>query len=248
MNLHLMEMLTSAEFYMSKKSELNDPLDMACTISLENYLNLYFEKYPSLKNDPIHVERISSCFNWKIERCENDWIDDIDESQSKQKVVCFTEDGDNPLMWSHYALNHTGVCLKFEPSKDSNFEKALFPVTYADELVEAKSTSDFSRSLLTKLRTWSIEREWRIISDKDKFPFRQEALVEIVLGLKVPESTMSWFKQFRENVYYMHAPIYKLRIKGGRLAKFDEWNDEVISNAIDDQNKENTTTKTLTSG
>jgi hypothetical protein len=192
MNLHLMEMLTNAEFYMSKKSDLNDPLDMAYTISLENYLNLYFGKYPSLKNDPKHVELVSSCFKRKIERCENDWMNDIDELQSKLRVVCFTEDGNNPLMWSHYALNHTGVCLRFEPAKDSEFEKALCPVTYSDELIEARNTSDFAKCLLTKLDTWAIEKEWRIISDKDKFRFKHEALVEIVFGLKVPESTISW--------------------------------------------------------
>ena len=168
MNLHLMEMLTNAEFYMSKKSDLNDPLDMAYAISLENYLNLYFEKYPSLKSDSKHAELVSSSFKWKIERGENDWINDIDELQSKLRVVCFTEDRNNPLLWSHYALNHTGVCLKFEPTKDSNFEKALCPVTYSDELIDAKSTSDFTKCLLTKLKTWSIEKEWRIISDKEK--------------------------------------------------------------------------------
>lgn len=227
MNLHLMEMLTNAEFYMSRKSDLNDPLDMAYTINLENYLNLYFEKYPSLKNDPKHVDLVSSCFNWKIEQGENDWMNDIDELQSRLRVVCFTEDGNNPLMWSHYALNHTGVCLKFEPAKDSEFEQAVCPVTYSDELIEAKHTSDFRACLLTKLKTWSMEKEWRIISDKEKFSFEQEALVEIVFGLRVPKSTISWFKQFSENVYYMHAPIHKLRIKGNRLVKVDEWDDEV---------------------
>ena len=78
-----MEMLTNAEFYMSKKSDLNDPLDMAYTISLKSYLNLYFKKYPSLKNDPEHIERVSSCFKWSIEEGRNHWINDIDESQSK---------------------------------------------------------------------------------------------------------------------------------------------------------------------
>ena len=94
--------------------------------------------------------------------------------------------------------------------------------------MEIRNTSDFSRSLLTKLKTWSIEREWRIISEKTKFRFMREALVEIVFGLMVPESTMDWFKQFSENVYYMHAPIHRLRIKGSRLIKVDEWDDEVV--------------------
>ena len=232
MNLHLMEMLTNAEFYMSRKADLNDPLDMTCTISLESYLNLYFEKYPSLKNDSKHLELVSHCFGRKLERGEDDWIDDIDESLAKLRVACFTEDGSNPLMWSHYAHNHTGVCLKFEPNKDTYFEKALYPVTYADELIEAKSMSDFTKSLLTKLNAWSAEHEWRIVSDKEKCPFKQEALVEIIFGLRVPESTVRWFKQFRENVYYTHAPIHKLKIRGGRLVKVDEWDDEVVSNTV----------------
>jgi hypothetical protein len=227
MNLHLIEMLTSAELYMSSKFDLNDPLDSACTISLENYLNLYFEKYPSLKNDPKHVEIVINCFKWKLERGDNDWISDIDESKSKLRVSCFTEDGNNSLMWSHYAENHTGVCLKFEPAEDPILDKVLFPVKYTDELIDAKNISDFSKSLLTKLRTWEIEKEWRIISDKTKFPFKQESLVEIVLGLRVPNSTMRWFKQFRENVYFMHAPLYKLKIKGNKLVKVDEWDFEV---------------------
>jgi hypothetical protein len=223
---------------MSKKSELNDPFDSTYTISLENYLKLYFEKYPSLKDDKEHIELVTSRFNWKIEQGENDWINDIDEFQSKLRVTCFTEDGNNPLMWSHYANNHTGVCLKFEPSKDSNFENAIFPVSYTDALVEAKDSSDLKKCLLTKLDSWSIEKEWRILSDKESFPFKQEALVGIILGLKVPGSTMSWFSQFRENVYYMHAPVYKQKIKANKLVLVDEWDREIIDGVIQNINIE----------
>ena len=231
LNIHLMEMLTNAEFYMSKKSDLNDPLDSTYTISLENYLKLYFEKYPTLKDDPKYLDLMKSCYKWKIEKGESDWINDIDELQSKLRVTCFTEDGNNPLMWSHYANNHTGVCLKFEPSKDENLEKSIFPVSYTDELIEAKERSDFQKCLLSKLTTWSIEKEWRIISDKERFKFKQEALVEIILGLKVPDSTMSWFRQFSENVYYIHAQIYRLRIKNNRLVLIDQWDDIVTEGA-----------------
>lgn len=227
LNLNLMEMLTNAEFYMSNKTDLNDPLDMAYTINLENYLNLYFEKYPSLKNDLAHVELVSFCYNAKIERGDNDWMNDIDELYSKLRVTCFTEEKSNALMWSHYADNHTGVCLRFEPVYDLNFEKALCPVEYTDELIEARQASDLTKCMLTKLKTWEIEKEWRIISDKEKFSFKQEALTEIVFGLRVTDSTISWFKQFLENVYYMHAPIHKLRIKGNRLVKVDLWDDDV---------------------
>ena len=230
MNLHLMEMLTNAEFHMSKKSKLNDPLDMAYTISLENYLNLYFGKYPSLRNDRKHIELVTSCFKWGIERGDDDWANSVDELQSKLRVVCFTEDGDNPLMWSHYAYNHTGVCLTFAPAKDPNFEEALRPVEYLDELIEVKSMSDFEKCFLVKLKAWSAKKEWRIVSEKSKFPFSQEALVEIVFGLRVTESTISWFKQFVENFYYMHASIHKLKVRSNKIVKVDEWDDEVDFN------------------
>jgi hypothetical protein len=223
-----MEMLTSAEFYMSKRSELNDPFDSTYTISLENYLSLYFEKYPSLKEDKKHVELATTCFEWKIERGDNDWINDIDTLQSKLRVCCFTENGNNPLMWSHYANNHTGVCLKFEIAKDKALEKALLQVGYKDELIDAKHSSDFEKCLLIKLKDWETEKEWRIISEKEKFPFKHEALVEILFGLKVPNKTLNWFKYFAEGAYYNNTPIYKLKIKGNKLVKLDQWDNEVI--------------------
>jgi hypothetical protein len=223
LNLHLMEMLTNAEFHSSSRTELNDPLDLAYTMSLENYLNLYHEKHPYLKNDPKHTELVSSIFKWKIDEGDNSWMDDVDDVQSKARVICFTEDGNNPLMWSHYANNHTGVCLKFEPEKDPSFAEALAPVQYSDELIDAKSMSDFTRCLLTKLRAWETEKEWRIVTDKERFPFTQETLVEIVFGLRVRESTITWFEKFRENVYFMDTAIHRLKIRGSRLVKVDRW-------------------------
>ena len=79
------------------------------------------------------------------------------------------------------------------------------------------------------MNTRNIEKEWRIISDKEKFSFRQEALVEIVFGLKVKESTIKWFEQFAENVYYYDTQISFLKIRGNRFVKVDRFG-EVITN------------------
>lgn len=132
-------------------------------------------------------------------------------------------------MWSHYSNNHSGVCLKFELRKDFNLENSVLPVFYKDELIDSQNKSDLKKCLLTKLNTWNIEKEWRIISDKEKFSFKQEALVEIVFGLKVKESTIKWFEQFAENVYYYDTQISFLKIRGNRLVKVDRFG-EVITN------------------
>jgi hypothetical protein len=228
LSLNLMEMMTSAEFYMSPKSELNDPLDSAVIIDVEDYLNLYLERYPSFRNDEAHIKRVKHVFSTQLEKFDNEWVTELDEFHSSLKVTCFTEDGNNSLMWSHYANNHNGVCLKFDLSKDSNLQNNVLPVEYKDELVKVKQLADFSKSLLTKLKTWEVEKEWRILSEKKKFSFKQEALVEIVFGLRVPDSTINWFKYFRENVYYMHAPIYRLKLVGNKFVKVDEY-DELAS-------------------
>jgi hypothetical protein len=212
-------MLTNADFHMSKREDLNDPLDMTYSTTLENFLNLYTEKYQILELKKEHLDNASSLFKDALERGSSDWVNIFDKSHSLMRISCFTEDGDNPLMWSHYSDNHKGVCLKFKPSIDKKFEDNIHEVKYKNELLEIKELKDIKESILTKLKVWEIEKEWRLLSEKERFPFNQDALVEIVLGLKVPFTTMSWFKLFRESVYYMHAPIYQLQIRHNKLIK-----------------------------
>lgn len=232
LNMHLMEMLTNAELYMSKKADLNDPLDLAYDLTFENYLSLYLKKYPSFKGDQEQLDRVKFLFDYRIERGENDIASDLDDLLTKTRVCCFTEDGNNPLMWSHYADNHNGVCLKFKPSNDTELNSSLQKVNYLDRLVEIKELSDFPKSLLTKLNVWSIEKEWRILSEKERFRFKQEAIVEIILGLNTSDKTMNWFKQFAENVYYYHAPINRLAIRGSKIVKVDHYGDEISEESI----------------
>ncbi len=230
-----MEMLTNAQLYMSKKADLNDPLDLAYDLTFENYLTLYLKKYPSFEPDQEHLDRLRSLFDYQIERGESDFASDLDNTLTRTRVCCFTEDGNNPLMWSHYADNHSGVCIKFKPSNDPELYSSLQKVNYLDRLVEIKELCDFPKSLLTKLRVWSIEKEWRILSENERFNFKQEAIIEIVLGLNATEKTMNWFKQFVENVYYYHAPINRLVIRGSKMVKIDQFGDEVLEQYIQGQ-------------
>ena len=81
-------------------------------------------------------------------------------------VLCLSAAPDVPLLWSHYASAHTGVCLGFDPSV-GYFAEAQ-PVRYTrrrpivdhsvhgrDEITEA--------TLFTKGLDWAYEEEWRIV-------------------------------------------------------------------------------------
>ena len=45
-------------------------------------------------------------------------------------AVCFSKNNDNYKMWSHYASNHSGICLEFEVEQDQlNNQLCKFPIT-----------------------------------------------------------------------------------------------------------------------
>ncbi len=99
----------------------------------------------------------------------------------KTRILSLTEENDNPVMWSSYASNYTGVVLQMEciDIYDSVLLLAA-PVVYSDELPTigsleywVKMTSGqepfdyekvFGTLELTKATKWSYEKEWRVVS------------------------------------------------------------------------------------
>lgn len=86
---------------------------------------------------------------------------------SQMGVYCLSELNDNILMYSHYAGNHTGVCLEFEARVGEPLFAAAQKVMYSTEYptITMATESEFDRTwtlLLTKANGWSYEKEWRI--------------------------------------------------------------------------------------
>ena len=93
--------------------------------------------------------------------------------------VSFAEEGNNILMWSHYADKHKGACIEFETSVIEKEIDKLEHVEYAVEECGKReriplphdSLGDFSaefqhrvrRFLSHKAKEWAYEKEWRLI-------------------------------------------------------------------------------------
>lgn len=100
-------------------------------------------------------------------------------TRSMSRIACFTTKPDNLPMWSHYASNHTGVCLEYDIERIPSMfmMNRLFPVYYCDKLpdivkhlAEKKELGKvLGYVLLHKLRDWSYEDEWRLIYDAGVF-------------------------------------------------------------------------------
>lgn len=81
------------------------------------------------------------------------------EMSERFGLICFCKHWHNPLLWSHYADNHRGICLGFDVN-----DRGLKAVDYVEERPALKMppTKESANELLfTKYRDWQYEGELR---------------------------------------------------------------------------------------
>ncbi len=107
---------------------------------------------------------------------------------SEYGMVCFSFKWSNPVLWSHYAEKHTGICLGFDVP-----DEYARPVMYVDKrlLFPTESNETIAQEwIFTKFSGWCYEDECRIFTRLDEedgnyfanFEENQMVLHEVVLG------------------------------------------------------------------
>jgi Protein of unknown function (DUF2971) len=90
-------------------------------------------------------------------------------------MLCFSANWSNPVMWSHYADKHRGLCLGFEVPNEVCmsvvYTKARLP-QIAEEILQLNpghpdAEAKMRRLLTTKYIDWSYENEIRIFTSLD---------------------------------------------------------------------------------
>ncbi len=147
-------------------------------------------------------------------------------------VICFSEDPDNVLMWSHYGDKHHGVCLGFESNKLPN---DLHRVEYSNFLPCIKWNEWFAEDnseakkkfYLTKSNHWRYEHEWRLVRDWPLFEgeddpqraisFQPESLKRVIFGSRIkPErrdELMLLLSRWPTKIYFYQAESHRTRFK-----------------------------------
>ncbi len=175
--------------YLPKLSQLNDPfednpsLDFSFDLSKINCIVDYF--FPT--NEERKREEFMKWWNNENENGKNkilfdlfaDYvIDYIQQLRRKTRVLSFSQNFHNELMWAHYANSHKGICIGFDLTVLAEKDKLMFQkVKYLDELPKVKTYdyyTDFPNFLIsyiqtvaTKKRDWCYEEEWRIVHTND---------------------------------------------------------------------------------
>lgn len=134
--------------------------------------------------------------------------------------ISFSDNWRSPLMWAHYASNHTGVCLGIDVKVETPHEIQYLPARSISDIdfTEFDRASDedlFRQIATTKFDQWSYEREWRIFKklDFDAKDVRLNAffqkfspdfeLREIILGTRC---TKTW-QEMQKIVNATTAPV-----------------------------------------
>ena len=79
-------------------------------------------------------------------------------------LLCFSETWRSPLMWAHYAANHTGVCLGFDIPDDRVHAVKYVSRRAPSPLPKDMLTQKFAQGLfLKKFSQWKYEKEHRAV-------------------------------------------------------------------------------------
>jgi len=122
-----------------------------------------------------------------------------DSENSKKGLLCFSKNWTNPMLWSHYADKHKGICLGFDLRRgqvqEIHYEKKRPRMelgTLEDPPSIPKDLQDLL--LLTKFKDWKYEQEIRRFVNLSEakqenglyfLPFDEDLrLKEIILGVR----------------------------------------------------------------
>lgn len=207
---YAIENLASNQLYFQHPKEYNDPYDSVIHYYKESTVKATIDKW--MKRHGFTREKAI----------------DVMEKEVKERIIkrdgdllrvncygrdflplpltcCFSDKNDNILMWSHYAKDHKGVCLRFKSKliegvpyltvnskavrlHPINYDlKSPDPINYHNQIEEQGQISKF---LSTKSSDWIYESEYRMFLPKEMprknlNEFKKEELEGVILGMKM---------------------------------------------------------------
>jgi hypothetical protein len=205
------KLLESKTLWFSSPKDFNDPFD--CNINLIDFtpsemdivklINEKVEGNRSLRRKEIQKNKQNSY------RIKKQMAEQFQEVFYNSGVCCFSEVNDNMLMWSHYADNHKGICLKFS-STISDIATMTAKVKYSENFEKVKYFSGDSYSIFhlvfSKFDNWSYEKEIRAfrLFHNGKVEFEIQHLEEIIFGCKMEKKEIENIKNITQKLGYFH--------------------------------------------
>lgn len=171
-NNYAKENLEESKLRYNTPEQFNDPFDSFPRIELTSKERAGIVKICE-EDDGVSEKFISDMPDNLLLTIFNN-MDKSSLNNTKYGVTCFSKKNDNILMWSHYANNHTGICLGFEIDENEQFNiqsgirEMLIPIEYSQDnkrpvfTFQPNNPSYMDAVLKKKGKDWEYEDEYRI--------------------------------------------------------------------------------------
>lgn len=244
------ENVKNNKMWYSAPIQFNDVFD--CDISIDekscsnNFIE-YFSKYKPIRKGSKEWKDIKS----KIHSSSKEIIKTFDELKETTGVTCLSESYNSLLMWSHYASNHSGICVKYKLGDIVDELKfSPVPVIYSQERasidkIDLGNNSYFEQlacksiveSVTSKSLEWQYEKEWRIVRDEgacgDRWDSAKKgALLDMIrptaiyLGCMATQTTETKIKEYcksqKINLYKMEKDPNEYKLNEKEVLNFDK--------------------------
>jgi len=216
----LYELLINNEIWYSKPSGFNDPYD--CNIDVSKIKNiaelLSFVKTHNLNDIEKLIQKNEPIDQKKFKEIRKALQSIGKEAIKKFGIACFSSECDNILMWSHYANDHKGICLGFDPYRDSKNFRLAQEVQYEKDYPKIDLVKEDLFSQLIKIATykhldWKYENEFRIINFKNSGhrKFNVSSLREVIFGCKTSPKDIDTVINLLYKFGYEHVELKQAR-------------------------------------
>ena len=215
----------------SRYGEFNDPFDLVlgsygASLSKEES-NAFYDAMPEHYSDPTYYHET--------------YLDIQAGARASVAIMCFTRKFRNILMWSHYANNHTGVCIGYD--YNCEFFHNKFSCNYSDNvgvIRKVEYTNERPKYILPsdlvndtsewfkKSKDWEYEKEHRILlpikdavcnNDRENFillfKIDPKYIKKVILGCRMKESTKKYIyeKLSGYNIHIIEAEPHPAHYK-----------------------------------
>lgn len=209
----LKTILTTRTLRPSHITAFNDPFE--CKIAIDKDASDEEKRARYFKDNPGASD--ADCDDW-LENMVSLWsLEQNSRAKLLQSVgvVCFTEDWNHHLLWSHYASRHRGFCIGFDRAVLTQWSgyTAFGDVHYSNEVpicsVFRESTASlYRKALFTKAECWAYEREVRMAFDGFEDRMMPEgAIREVIVGCR----SMDGMRQFARYAEFNNVEFFQAR-------------------------------------
>ncbi|MCP3670910.1 MAG: DUF2971 domain-containing protein [Gammaproteobacteria bacterium] len=209
---NLLKSLVDSSIFCASPAKLNDPFD--CQVDLAKSLRLAASRVEGSRREALL--RIAD---------SDEFVNGLKKKMEPIGVCSFSQNLEHPLMWSHYADEHRGLCLLYEFEENflrdasneiigvsdmvcdddalSKWLVEIIPNEIDEEFYDYFTKELLKKVLIVKASAWDYEQEIRIIREHEGvFPIPKECLKQICFGLRTPESDINLVRRIVDSSGY----------------------------------------------